>query len=212
MKLFVFQGDSITDAGRSRERRLSSWLGSGYPTMVAGMLHQEYPGQFHFLNRAVDGDRSIDLYARVKQDAINLKPDYLSVLIGVNDVWHEFDGQNGCTAEQYERNCRMFYTEVLAALPKIRIFVLEPFAAKGTVYEGERWTSFRRAVEQNAAAARKLADELGLIFVPLQQRIDACAALLGAEAVTREGVHPTDVGYSLIAAALAEKLEEEIAR
>ena len=122
-------------------------------------------------------------------------------------MWHELDGQNGCSAEQYERNCRMLYTEVLA-----RIFVLEPFAAKGTVYEGERWTSFRRAVEQNAAAARKLADELGLIFVPLQQRIDAHAALLGVEAVTREGVHPTDVGYSLIAAALAEKFEEEIAR
>ena len=210
MKTFLFQGDSITDEGRAREDGKNQGLGHGYPTMAAGMLHQKYPGRFHFLNRAVSGDRSIDLYARIKRDAINLKPDYLSVLIGVNDVWHDFELQNGCSAEQYERNCRMFYTEVKAALPEIRIFVLEPFFTKGTLCEGERWAESRRAVEKNAAAARRLADELGLIFVPLQEQFDVWSERLGAEELTAEGVHPVSFGHSVIAKALVDAVEREM--
>ena len=210
MKAFLFQGDSITDSERSRQ--YDFWLGHGYPTMTAGALHRKNPGRFHFMNRAISGDKSSDLYARVKEDVIDLKPDYMSVLIGVNDVWHGMEGWGeACSAEQFEQNCRRFYTQVLAALPDITIFVLEPFVAEGTVYAGERWIEFRRAVEKNAAAARKLTDELGLIYVPLQQRIDTCVERLGAEIVTMEGVHPTDVGHSVIAAALLEAVEKELA-
>ena len=101
-KTILFQGDSITDCGRSREN--DSDMGMGYPTMVKGELGLEYPGQYTFLNRGISGDRIVDIYARIKADIINLKPDYMSILIGVNDVWHELGGCcNGVSAEKYEK-------------------------------------------------------------------------------------------------------------
>ena len=93
MKRILFQGDSITDACRSRES--DDWKGMGYPTFVSGKLGYEFPNEYEFLNRGVSGNRSIDLIARIKEDMINLKPDIMSILIGVNDVWHEFGSQNG---------------------------------------------------------------------------------------------------------------------
>ena len=104
----------------------------------------------------------------------------------------------------------MFYTEVKAVLPDIRIFVLEPFVAKGTVYEGERWAAFREAVEETAAAARRLADEFGLIYVTLQKQFDVWTDRLGAEKQTREGVHLVTFGNSLIAKALVNDVDRNM--
>lgn len=206
MKTYLFQGDSITDVGRNREGRD---MGHGYATMVAGALYQKFPGKIDIHNRAISGNRSIDLYARIKKDVINLQPDYMSVLIGVNDVWHEFGHQNGCSHEQYERNYCMFLEEVMAALPDIKIVILEPFLTGGAVTEnfGE---DFRAAVKQNAAISRKIAEKYGLPFVPLQERFDDWEMQFGAEALTREGVHPTIMGHSVIAKALLETLETVI--
>ena len=93
MKTILFQGDSITDAGRDRDDFYD--LGKGYPVLVAGRLGLDAPGEFRFLNRGVSGDRIVDVYARMKRDILNLKPDVLTLLVGVNDVWHEFDQHNG---------------------------------------------------------------------------------------------------------------------
>ena len=88
MKKILFQGDSITDADRSRGNRLS--LGYGYPTQVAGLLGKEYPGQLEFVNLGISGNRVVDLYARIGEDFIEEAPDFITILIGINDVWHEF--------------------------------------------------------------------------------------------------------------------------
>ena len=85
-KVIVFQGDSITDAARIRQDPYN--MGQGYPTRVAGQMGLANPGTYQFYNRGVSGDRIVDIYARMKYDIINLKPDYLSILVGVNDVWH----------------------------------------------------------------------------------------------------------------------------
>ena len=85
-KLILFQGDSITDAGRNREN--DAGTGTGYPTFVKGELGLSNPGEYEFINRGISGNRIVDLYARIKADIINLKPDYMSILIGVYDVWH----------------------------------------------------------------------------------------------------------------------------
>ena len=106
MKLVLFQGDSITDCGRNREA--DHPMGSGYATMAAGEIMAEHPGEYRFLNRGISGNRSVDLYARIKQDLINLKPDYLSILIGVNDVWHEYTRQNGVDADKFEMPCHLY--------------------------------------------------------------------------------------------------------
>ena len=115
MKTFLFQGDSITDAYRLKDDSKLEYFGYGYATIAAGMLHQKYPGQFRFLNRGVSGDRTVDLYARIKKDAINLKPDYMSILVGVNDIGHEFTQQNGLTPEKYEKILTMYIEEIQEA-------------------------------------------------------------------------------------------------
>lgn len=206
MKTYLFQGDSITDVGRNREGRD---MGHGYATMVAGTLYQKFPGKIDIHNRAISGNRSIDLYARIKKDVINLKPDYMSVLIGVNDVWHEFGHQNGCSHQQFERNYCMFLEEVMAALPDIKIVILEPFLTSGTVTE-HFGPDFLAAVKKNAAISRKIAEKYNLPFVSLQDKFDDWEKQFGWEALTREGVHPTIMGHSLIAKALADTLETVI--
>jgi len=89
MKKILFQGDSITDFGREKNDVQGDWLGHGYAAMVSGALGYKYPNEFEFINRGISGNRIIDVLARVKNDIINLAPDYMSILIGVNDVWHE---------------------------------------------------------------------------------------------------------------------------
>ena len=99
-KIILFQGDSITDCGRSRE--VDYAMGNGYATFVGGALSAAEPYAYKFYNRGISGNRVVDLYARMKIDMINLKPDYMSILIGINDVWHELDSKNGVDAAKFE--------------------------------------------------------------------------------------------------------------
>lgn len=145
MKRILFQGDSITDAGRSREN--DEWKGIGYATLVSAQLGFDEPNQYEFFNRGISGNRSIDLLARIKNDVINLKPDIMSILIGINDVWHEFDFQNGVDTETYEIYYNMIIEQTKKTLPDIKIMILEPFVLKGTATE-ELWDSFRPEVEK----------------------------------------------------------------
>ena len=201
-KTILFQGDSITDCGRSREN--DSDMGMGYPTMVKGELGLEYPGQYTFLNRGISGDRIVDIYARIKADIINLKPDYMSILIGVNDVWHELGGCcNGVSAEKYEKIYGLLIEEIQEALPDIRIMILEPFvleasATRNTEEEPDRWHIFHTEVRARAAAARRTAEKYHLTFVPLQDNFDAACTRAESSWWLGDGVHPTAMGHCLI--------------
>lgn len=211
MKRFLFQGDSITDCERTRAYDgPGAELGQGYATMAAGQILSEQSGNARFLNRAVSGDCSKDLYARVQKDVIDCKPDILSVLIGVNDVWHEIDSGTGCTAEQFEQNCRKFYEAVKGALPQIQIFVLEPFVGDGPALRKEEGCPFRAMVEGNARITKIIAEEYGLIFVPLQEQFDIWTQRLGVQATTLEGVHPTLFGHTIIANALCDAVRANV--
>ena len=108
--LILFQGDSITDAGRDREK--DDRMGRGYATLVAAELGFKYAPEYTFLNRGIGGNRSVDVYARIKKDIINLKPDYLSVLMGVNDVWHEIAFNNGVDGKKFGKIYEMMLTEI----------------------------------------------------------------------------------------------------
>lgn len=119
----LFQGDSITDAGRNKENEKST--GAGYPTLVAARLGFDYPNEYEFFNRGVSGNRISNLIVRMKADMINLKPDVISILIGVNDVWHEFTKQNGVNAVLYEKLYHILIDELKTELPNLRI--ISPF-------------------------------------------------------------------------------------
>ena len=125
MKRILFQGDSITDVGRNRENPAAAGgSGYGYPLLLKSQLEFDYPDSFECVNRGISGNRVVDLYARTQRDFINLKPDYISILIGVNDVWHGIgDNPNGVDVKKYEMVYDLLLTELREALPGMKRFV-----------------------------------------------------------------------------------------
>ena len=195
MKTILFQGDSITDAGRSTEDDQN--LGYGYPALVSGQLGVEYVNQYRMLNRGVSGDRIVDLYARIKADIINLKPDIISILIGVNDVGREIYQHNGMDADKSFKVYSMLIEEIKEALPDAKIMILEPFVLKGTATE-MYWEEFQSGVLERAGMEKEAAKKYDLRFVPLQNRFDEAAIMAPNGYWLRDGIHPTTAGHELI--------------
>ncbi len=192
----LFQGDSITNAGRSRENSID--LGVGYPHLVKAELGFENPLGFEFFNRGISGNRIVDVYARIKNDIIGLKPDVMSLLIGVNDVWHELgDIPNGVDNEKFYKIYSMLIEEIKEALPNIKIIILEPFVLKGEATK-DNWDWFYNEVPKRAAMAKKVAEENGLPFVELQNKFDEAEKKTPADYWLADGVHPTAMGHELI--------------
>lgn len=195
MKTILFQGDSITDAGRNFQD--DACMGFGYATMTAGKIAVDWPGQYQVINKGISGNRIVDVYARIKKDIINLNPSYMSILIGVNDVWHEFGERNGVDAVKFERVFDWLITELKEALPELKILILEPFVLKGPATE-HVWEGFSSEVSLRAAACKRLAEKHDLIFVPLQEKLEALAAATSNTYVLGDGVHPTYAGHEQI--------------
>ena len=194
----LFQGDSITDASRVRDN--NDYLGRGYPALVKATLNYEEPTKYEFLNRGISGNRVVDLYARLKADIINLKPDVMSILIGVNDVWHEFDFENkpnGVDADKYFKIYSMLIDEVKEALPDIKIMIMEPFALEGTG-NAAYYAEFKKEVLKRAEKARAIAEKYGLPFIELQNKFDEAAKLAPNSNWLTDGVHPAEAGHELI--------------
>ena len=205
MKTIVFQGDSITDA--TYPRQYPTELGNGYVTMTAGRITFDYPGKYQCFTRGVSGNRSVDMYARIKKDVLNLKPDILTILIGVNDVWHEFNFRNGVSAQKYEMLLKLFLQEVKEELPECRLVLLEPFVLRGSANEAF-FEEFQKEVLLRAAACKRVAEEFGIPFIPLQRKIEALAAATTNAYVLHDGVHPTSAGHELITRELYAALKE----
>ena len=127
MKRFLFQGDSITDANRVDENNDNFGLGCGYALLFASDFAKNRKDEFEFINRGVSGDRITDVYARIKEDIINLNPDYMSILIGINDVSHELTQGCGVLPEKFEKIYSMLIEEVKAEIPEIKISIKTPF-------------------------------------------------------------------------------------
>lgn len=211
-KLVLFQGDSITDCNRKREE----WgcLGAGYAGMVAGELGAMYPYEYQFLNRGIGGNRIVDLHARVRRDMINLKPDYMSILIGVNDAWHEYTNQNGVDAVKFEKLYDMLIEELRRDLPDTKLMILEPFVLPGCKTDNNeehprRWEFFRDEVALRAQAAKRIAEKYDIPFVPLQDIFNAANADAPADGYwLLDGVHPSAAGHALIKKAWINKFSE----
>ena len=210
-KLILFQGDSITDCGRKREDIVST--GMGYMHMVKGQLGCEYPGAYEFINKGISGNRIVDVYARIKADIINLKPDFMSILIGVNDVWHELGGKNnGVSADKFEIIYDMMISEIMEALPNIKIMIMEPFVLEGaataaTDEEPERWSYFKTEVPLRADAAKRIAKKYNLPYIALQDKFDEACKQAPASYWLKDGVHPTAMGHWIIKSQWIETFE-----
>lgn len=194
----IYLGDSITDVGRNLENGSVVSIGQGYPLIATAKIAAEQPGRFTFVNSAVSGSRIVDLYARIKADAWNHSPDVISILAGVNDVWHELVWQNGVDAERYETVYRMLLSDTKKRFPHVKFLLLEPFVLRASATE-EHWDVFFREVSARGAIVKKLAQEFGAVFIPLQAAFDHACTLQPASYWLADGVHPTPAGHQLIA-------------
>lgn len=198
----LFQGDSITESQRFRQ--FPDHMGSGFAIMVAGELGYKHPAEFNFVNRGIAGQKSTDVYARIKEDIIDEAPSCMSLLVGVNDVWHQIDYGCGETVETYEKTLTAIIEETLAAVPDVKIMIFEPFVLKeystcSTEEKPDKWEVFSSEVAARQKLVRKIAEKYSLKFISLQDKFEAAAESTGVAYWTEDGVHPTPAGHHLIA-------------
>lgn len=225
-KRILFQGDSITDAGRNREDFYS--LGYGYPLLVAAHLTAEHPGEYEYVNRGIGGNLLVDLYNRRREDLLDLAPDYLSLFIGTNDAWAELDQGRPIETDAFEEMYDNLLKEIFAACPRVQVMLISPYIMEGlfsrnTPEQPDRLNQFRLHIASRIEVVRELAKKYDLPFVDMQEVFDeACAsaatacrvevarhleagedfdaacAAAGAACFTGDGAHPTAGGHELI--------------
>ena len=200
----LFQGDSITDAGRNRKDgnpNSPSALGRGYPFHLGGQLLADHPqSEVKVFNRGISGHKVPDLDARWQRDTIDLKPDVLSILVGVNDIWHKLAGRYSGTVEDYEIGFTALLEKTRAALPEVRLVVCEPFVLRCGAVKDNWFPEF----DQRRAAAKRVCEAAKATWVAFQSMFDDAAKAAGPAYWAGDGVHPTLAGHALMAKAWRE--------
>ncbi len=196
----LFQGDSITDAGRDRKTadrpNEQKPLGRGYAWLAsAAMLVGRQDDDLKIFNRGISGHKVFQLADRWQQDCLDLKPDVLSILIGVNDIWHMLNGKYDGTVKVYEKDYHALVERTKQALPSVKLVICEPFVLRcGAV--NEKWFP---AFDGYRAAAKRVSDAAGAVFVPFQAMFDRAVQYAPPEHWAGDGVHPSPAGAALMA-------------
>ncbi len=203
MKTILFTGDSLTDGNRYKNPEqawdLNHQIGHSYVYVINAMLGSQYPERdYHFVNRGISGNRIIDLYARVEKDLLDLCPDVVSILVGVNDGPSEWKQGRFTSAEKYAWLYRRMLDEVRQELPDVKLVLCEPFVCKAgkLVKEYEKWYT---CMKEYAYVLREIAKEYQAIFVPLQDLFDEACQKKESTYWCWDGIHPTENGHGLIA-------------
>ena len=194
----LFIGDSITDCGRARPYGERAGLGDGYVNLVNSLVatcHPETP--LRILNTGIGGNRVTDLAKRWTEDVLNLKPDWLSVMIGINDVWRQFDNpldSAPVTIDQFET----VYRELLKKTrPQLKGLVLmTPF-----YLETHQADPMRAQMDQYGKVVQRLAQEFDAIYVDIQAAFDDYMAHRPTQTLCSDRVHPNQTGHLIIARA-----------
>jgi len=196
----LFQGDSITDGNRGRTADPNHILGHGYAFLIAAKCGAAYPERhLTFLNRGISGNRVADLAARWQADALDLQPDVISILIGVNDVLINFDKNQSVSVEDFRRTYDQLLARTMAARPKAKLILGDPFILPGRITT-PRWPEWQDTLRQLQAVVAALAEKYHAPVVHYQRVFDAAAKLGQAEDYwIWDGVHPTYSGHQLMA-------------
>ena len=210
--VIVFQGDSITDARREKEKQLpnqTSSLGSGYVALAAAELLRMHAGEdWLCYNRGISGNKVFQLADRWKEDCLDLKPDVLSILIGVNDFWHTLSHDYKGTVEVYEQDFRNLLGLTRSNLPDVKFIIGEPFSVYGgTAINSSQWYP---AFDGYRAAAKRIAKEFDATWIPYQTIFDEALQKAGVEYWCPDGVHPSIAGNALMAKAWLEALDKAL--
>jgi lysophospholipase L1-like esterase len=206
--VILFQGDSITDAGRKKDDagyNTSAVLGTGY-AMLAGaeLLHKNPSQNLKIYNRGISGNKVFQLAERWEKDCISLKPDVLSILIGVNDFWHKLNGKYDGTVKTYMDDYKALLDQTKQKLPDVQLIVGEPFAVTGIKAVDEKWYP---AFNDYRAAAQEIAGNFGAIFIPYQKVFDKAQQSAPGVYWTHDGVHTSLAGAKLMAHAWLEAVK-----
>ena len=188
----LFQGDSVTDAGRDRSNPHD--LGEGYPKYAAAMLQDSFPQvDFEFIDLGISGNRTENLVERLERDFVDIQPDIVSIMIGINDVWHRHSHNILTTDEDIERNLRTVL-ETLKSRTNARILIIQPLLMESA---NPNVAELRDELTIAQAIIKRLADEYADAYLPLD-------TILNTETkeeptyYTADGIHPTPNGACYI--------------
>jgi lysophospholipase L1-like esterase len=196
---FLFQGDSITDGNRSRNNDWNHVMGHGYQYIIASKLWYEFPKKgFHFFNRGVSGNKVADLASRWQIDTLDIQPDVLSILIGINDTSAFLNGNNDFSAENYETGFRTLLQRTREQLPNVQFVLCEPFILPvGKIKD--RWNDYSIEIKKRQQSVLKLSNEFSAVFVPFQSAFNDALSKAPADYWIWDGVHPMPAGHELMA-------------
>lgn len=189
----LFQGDSITDCGRSRDN--GNDLGKGYALLTAALFSQKYAGlNVKFINRGISGNRVKDLQSRWRQDCLDLKPTWVSIYIGINDTWRRYDSNDATSTDEYATGYRDLIVQTKRELGA-NLILIEPFVLP--VPEDRK--AWREDLDPKIQAVRELAREFETLYVPLDGLFAQASTQTDPAYWAPDGVHPSPAGHALIA-------------
>jgi lysophospholipase L1-like esterase len=196
----LFQGDSITDAGRKKGGEPvpndQPAMGSGYAWLAAADLLVDNPDWgLKIFNRGISGNKVYQLAERWDADCLDLKPNVLSILIGVNDIWHTLNGNYNGTLEKYKTDYHALLERTRKALPKVKLVICEPFVLRCGAVNDKWFPEF----DHYRAAAKHVTDAFRATFVPFQAMFDEAVKYAPPAHWAADGVHPTSAGAALMA-------------
>lgn len=206
--VILFQGDSITDAGRNREENAPNntrALGNGYALLAASkLLHDHAAKNLQIHNKGISGNKVYQLAERWEADCLALRPNVVSILIGVNDFWHMINGNYSGDIDTYRNDFKSLLQRTKDALPEVRLVIGEPFAVPGTKAVDDKWFP---SFYEYQKAAREIAKSFDAVFIPYQRVFDQAVKTAPAVYWTHDGVHPSLPGSQLMAQAWLEGLK-----
>lgn len=206
--VILFQGDSITDSGRNRDDKSFNSpraLGNGYAMFAAAAMLEKYASlNLKIYNRGVSGNKVFQLAERWDSDCLELKPDVLSILIGVNDIWHKLNGQYNGTVDIYRKDYIGLLERTRKALPDVKLVICQPFAVNGVKAVDEKWYPEFYDYQK---VAQEIAEQFSAIYIPFQKVFDAAQKRAPGSYWTGDGVHPSMAGAQLIAKAWIETIK-----
>jgi lysophospholipase L1-like esterase len=196
---FLFQGDSITDGNRSRNNDWNHVMGHGYAYLIASRLGYDHPAKrFHFFNRGISGNKVPDLAQRWQIDTLDIKPDLLSILIGINDSSAALGGDASFTIGRYENEYRSLLERTRERLPAVQFILCEPFVLPvGKIKE--RWEEYVEDIGKRQEVVKRLSGEYNAIYIGLQDSFNSALSRAPADYWIWDGVHPMPAGHELIA-------------
>lgn len=198
-KTYLFQGDSITDGGRSFDKDWNHVYGQGYAYLITSRLTYDHPGRTdQYFNRGKSGNTVADLTSRWQKDTLDIRPDVLSILIGVNDVHAIVEKGEKASAVDFNTAYDALLAQTIKALPGIKLILCEPFILPvGMV--SKKLTAWTTELKQRQEIVAQLAVKYNTVYVPLQKAFDRALLKAPAEHWIWDGVHPMPAGHELIA-------------